>query len=78
MNNFSEDLKKVLLAGIGAVANKKEKSKVTIEEVTKKEANIEKKPKTVSKPKKSTKNIEIRNNQKSVKNTNSKNKEKKK
>lgn len=58
--------------------HKKEKSKVTIEEVTKKEANIEEKPKTVSKPKKSTKNIEIRNNQKSVKNTNSKNKEKKK
>ena len=32
MNNFSEDLKKVLLAGIGAVAVTAEKSKEVVED----------------------------------------------
>ena len=36
MNNFSEDLKKVLLAGIGAVAVTAEKSKEVVEDVVKK------------------------------------------
>ena len=33
MNNFSEDLKKVLLAGIGAVATTIEKSKDVVDEL---------------------------------------------
>ena len=36
MNNFSEDLKKVLLAGIGAVATTIEKSKDVVDELVKK------------------------------------------
>ena len=36
MNNFSEDLKKVLLAGIGAVAVTAEKSKEVVEDLVKK------------------------------------------
>ena len=36
MNNFSEDLKKVLLAGIGAVAVTAEKSKEVVEQLVKK------------------------------------------
>ena len=36
MNNFSEDLKKVLLAGIGAVATTIEKSKDVVAELVKK------------------------------------------
>ena len=36
MNNFSEDLKKVLLAGIGAIATTIEKSKDVVDELVKK------------------------------------------
>ena len=36
MNNWSEDLKKVLLAGIGAVAVTAEKSKEVVEDLVKK------------------------------------------
>lgn len=36
MNNFSEDLKKVLLAGLGAVAVTAEKSKEVVEQLVKK------------------------------------------
>lgn len=36
MNNFSDDLKKLLLAGVGAVALTAEKSKEVIEELVKK------------------------------------------
>lgn len=36
MNNFSEDLKKVLLAGVGAVAISAEKSKEVIDQLVKK------------------------------------------
>ncbi len=36
MNNFSEDLKKVLLAGIGAVASTAEKSKEVVDDLVKK------------------------------------------
>ena len=36
MNNFSEDLKKVLLEGIGAVAVTAEKSKEVVEDLVKK------------------------------------------
>ena len=36
MNNFSEDLKKVILAGIGAVAVTAEKSKEVVEDLVKK------------------------------------------
>lgn len=36
MNNFSDDLKKVLLAGIGAAATTIEKSKEVIDELVKK------------------------------------------
>ena len=36
MSNFNEDLKKVLLAGIGAVAVTAEKSKEVVEQLVKK------------------------------------------
>jgi len=36
MNNFSEDLKKIFLAGVGAVAMTAEKSKEVIEDLVKK------------------------------------------